>query len=391
MKKFFAALLALLLLTSGLCLAETAPSRLAVEEIRTQIGDNYVSYPQIKDMEDTAIQTKINDDIVLSAGVTEHLLTLVTLGDSSWGLRVSYQVLMNRDGVLSLLVEAEGKMPNGRQGQTNTALTYDLSTGERLSLNALFADSAAAVSTMEEWAEVSLQSEMTGYTEHNAVSPLPVDSFTLDEDGLTFWYAADQLQWLSGYSGACQFRYDELQNLLTADQDGLPARLGLLEKALSPGEAAELIAKSAAEGRLPHLPVALGDAIPQITEDYRLSRTPDEFPGGRYFVLEAPAFRDIFVISDNLTGDDEHSVVEGIQQRRGGLAGLMIGTAVRQDWQAILGQPQETQTMSENMAYDYGLPAGQYDLYLFGENELRLYADENGVLSAIQLGMHFGG
>lgn len=391
MKKFFAALLALLLLTSGLCLAETAPSRLAVEEIRTQIGDNYVSYPQIKDMEDTAIQTKINDDIVLSAGVTEHLLTLVTLGDSSWGLRVSYQVLMNRDGVLSLLIEAEGKMPNGRQGQTNTALTYDLSTGERLSLNALFADSTAAVSTMEEWAEVSLQSEMTGYTEHNAVSPLPVDSFTLDEDGLTFWYAADQLQWLSGYSGACQFRYDELQNLLLTDQDGLPARLGLLEKALSPEEAAELIAKSAAEGRLPHLPVALGDAIPQITEDYRLSRTPDAFPGGRYFVLEAPAFRDVFVISDNLTGDDAHSVVEGIQQRRGGLAGLMIGTAVRQDWQAILGQPQETQTMSENMAYDYGLPAGQYDLYLFGENELRLYADENGVLSAIQLGKHFGG
>lgn len=391
MKKFFAALLALLLLTSGLCLAETAPSQLAVEEIRTQIGNNYVSYPQIKDMEDIAIQTKINDDIVLSAGVTEHLLTLVTLGDSSWGLRVSYQVLMNRDGVLSLLIEAEGKMPGGRQGQTNTALTYDLSTGERLPLTALFVNSAAAVSTMEEWAEASLESEMTGYTEHNAVSPLPVDSFTLDEDGLTFWYAADQLQWLSGYSGACQFRYDELQSLLLADQDGLPARLGLLEKALSPREAAELIAKSAAAGRLPHLPVALGDAIPQVTEAYRLSRTPDEFPGGRYFVLEAPAFRDVLVISDNLTGDDGHSVVEGIQQRRGGEAGLMIGTAVRQDWQAILGQPQETQTMSESMAYDYGLPAGQYDLYLFGENELRLYADENGVLSAIQLGKHFGG
>lgn len=282
-------------------------------------------------------------------------------------------------------------MPNGRQGQTNTALTYDLSTGERLTLDALFTDSATAVSTMEEWTVASLESEMTGYTEHNAVSPLPVDSFTLDEDGLTFWYAADQLQWLSGFSGACQFRYDELQSLLLSDQDGLPDRLGLLDEALSPRKAAELIAKSAEAGKLPHLPVALGDAIPQVTEAYRLSRTPDEFPGGRYFVLEAPAFRDILVISDNLAGDDAHSVVEGIQQRRGGLAGLMIGTAVRQDWQAILGQPQETQTMSESMAYDYGLPAGQYDLYLFGENELRLYANENGVLSAIQLGKHFGG
>lgn len=391
MKKFFAVLLTMLLLTSGYCLAETDNHQPLVEETRTQIGDNYVSYPQLKGMADEAVQTKINDDIVLSAKVTEHLLTLVTLGDSPWGLKVSYQVLMNRDGVLSLLIEAEGKMPNGRQGQINTALTYDLSTGEQLKLDALFADSAAAVSAMEEWAEVSLEAEMTGYTEHNAVTPLPTDSFTLDEDGITFWYPADQLQWLSGYSGACQFRYDELQGLLLDEKDGLPARLGLLEEKLSAKGAAALIAQSAEAGRLPHLPVALGDAIPQVTETYRLSRTPDEFPGGRYFVLEAPAFRDILVISDNLVGDDANAVVEGLQQRRGGLAGLMIGKATREDWQAVLGQPQETQTMTESMAYDYGLSAGQYDVYLFGENELRLYADENGVLSTIQLGKHFGG
>lgn len=391
MKKRFAILLALLWLMPGFALAEKAPSQPSVEETRTQIGDNYVSYPQLKGMADESVQTKINDDIVLSAGVTDHLLTLVTLGDNSWGLRVSYQVLMNRDEVLSILIEAEGKMPNGRQGQEYTALTYDLTTGNRLTLDALFADSASAVSVMEEWAEASLEAEMTGYTEHNAVSPLPVDSFTLDEDGLTFWYPADQLQWLSGYSGACQFRYDELQSLLRTDSDGLPARLGLLEKPLSAKAAAELIVQSVQSGKLPHLPVALGDSIPQVTEAYRLSRTPDAFPGGRYFVLEAPAFREILVISDSLEGDDANAVVEGIQQRRGGLGGLMIGKTTRQDWQAILGQPDENVTMSESMAYDYGLPAGAYDRYLFGENELRLYADENDVLSAIQLGKHFGG
>lgn len=391
MKKLFAALLALLWLMPGFVLAEKAPSQLTVEETRTQIGDNFVSYPQLKGMEDTTVQAQINDDIVLSARVTEHLLTLVTLGDNSWGLHVSYQVLMKRDGVLSVLIDAEGKMPNGRQGQEYTALTYDLTTGDRLTLDALFADSASAVSAMEEWAEASLEAEMTGYTEHNAVSPLPVDSFTLDEDGLTFWYPADQLQWLSGYSGACQFRYDELQSLLRTESDALPARLGLLEEKLSAQTAAELIAQSVQSGKLPNLPVSLGDSIPQVTESYRLSRTPDAFPGGRYFVLEAPAFREILVISDSLEGDDANAVVEGIQQRRGGLAGLMIGKATRQEWQTILGQPDENVILSENMAYDYGLPAGQYDLYLFGENELRLYADENGILSAIQLGKHFGG
>ena len=41
--------------------------------------------------------------------------------------------------------------------------------------------------------------------------------------------------------------------------------------------------------------------------------------------------------------------------------------------------------VTENMAYDYNLPVGQYDVYHYGENELRLHADESGVLCAVQL------
>ena len=41
--------------------------------------------------------------------------------------------------------------------------------------------------------------------------------------------------------------------------------------------------------------------------------------------------------------------------------------------------------MSENMAYDYRLAQGQYDVYHFGAHALRLYADEAGVLCAMQL------
>ena len=57
-----------------------------VDEVRTQIGENHVAYPQLKGMADEEIQTKINDDIVLSSGVANHLVTLATLGDSPWGL-----------------------------------------------------------------------------------------------------------------------------------------------------------------------------------------------------------------------------------------------------------------------------------------------------------------
>lgn len=53
---------------------------------------------------------------------------------------------------------------------------------------------------------------------------------------------------------------------------------------------------------------------------------------------------------------------------------------------ACLAKPDETIGFTENMAYDYNLPIGQSDLYRFGDYELRLHADEGGVLRAIQLG-----
>ena len=56
-------------------------------------------------------------------------------------------------------------------------------------------------------------------------------------------------------------------------------------------------------------------------------------------MLEAPAFREILVISDAIQSGYGASVVEGIQMRRGGLFGLMIGRAVRADWRAVLGEP----------------------------------------------------
>ena len=123
----------------------------------------------------------------------------------------------------------------------------------------------------------------------------------------------------------------------------------------------------------------------EIADAYRLLRTPDEFPGGRYFIMEHPVFRSIMLISDSITSSYEQSVLEGIQLRRGGLYGLMIGSTNRQEWLSLLGTPASTITMTESMAYDYGLCEGTYYIYHYGGNELRLYADRDGILCAIQL------
>lgn len=345
----------------------------SVDEIRTQIGEHYVSYPQLKGLPDASVQQKINDDIVLSSGVANHLVTLATLGNSPWKLAVDFQVCMLSDQVFSVVISARGKLPGRRDGHSWTALSYDLATGDRLTLDQLLKEPDEAVARMEAIAEASLSQEWSGYMEYADILPLPVDAFTLDEKGITFWYPYEQFSLLSGTSGACQFWYEELDGLWIAEQE-----------TMTDEQIIAAIEQTVAEGKLPKVPAVMGQPMQEVTEQYRLLRTPDVFPGGRYYVMEDPAFREVLVISDALD-EDGSSVVEGIQLKRGGLFNLLVGKTEQQRWRDLLGMPEENITVTAGMAYDYHLPEGQYDVYHFGENELRLYADLSGVLSAVQI------
>lgn len=377
----------LILIVTIFCLtfAQAGAPAASVGEVRTEIGENAVAYPQLQGMADDTVQKKINDDIVLSSGVTGHLITLSTLKDSPWGLQVEYTAYQEGD-VFSTVISAKGKMPEGREGHTYTALAYDLKTGERLTVADLFSDVEAAVAHMEQLAEETLSDELSGYMEHSDLLPLPVEAFAVDQDGVTFYYPAKQFSLLSGYSGACQFYYEELAEFLRSDDAGIPARIGVPAKTWADAEAEALIEQSVRDGVLPHVPVKLGDNMGELAAKFRLLRTPDEFPGGRYFLMEAPAFRQVLLISDAIESGYERSVLEGIQLKRGSLYGLSIGLAKQSEWRGLLGKPDETIGFTENMAYDYNLPIGQSDLYRFGDYELRLHADEGGVLRAIQLG-----
>ena len=373
LRKTLLMLLAMMLFLFPAQAEETALQEITIQEVAAQLGENSVRYPQLNGMADEALQQKINDDIVLSSGVSNHMITLLTLTGQQT-LKVDYDAWLN-DEIFSVVISAKGKLPQKRDGHSYTALTYDLATGERVTLDALFADVDAAVAWMEEMALTTLSEELNGYLEYSDITPLPGESFTLNEDGITFWYPAEQFSLASGYSGACQFWYAELADYW-------------LEQPADEADDAErkaMIEKLAAEGRLPHVPVKLGDNMQEIADEYRLLRTPDEFPGGRYFIMEDPAFRSILLISDSIQWDYADSVLEGIQLRRGELCGLVIGQTARDGWQQLLGEPASVIVMTENMAYDYGLYEGVCDVYRFGENELRLYADAENTLRTIQL------
>ena len=166
-------------------------------------------------------------------------------------------------------------------------------SGERLALQDLFADVEAAAAYMEAEAEKSLSEELNGYLEYSEITPLPRDSFTLDENGVTFWYPAEQFSLLSGYAGAVQFWYEELDAFLTESP----------VESLTAAEQKEQVEESVSQGALPKVPAKMGQPVNELTEAYRLLRTPDEFPGGRYIVLEDPAFRSVLIIPDALESD----------------------------------------------------------------------------------------
>ena len=378
MRRRLAALLTVLLLVSGVAFSKAETAK--VEDVSATMGENTVCYPQLSGLPTSSVQKKINDDVVLSGGIASLLVKLASGGS----LQAGHESFLN-EAIFSTLLTVESQQPGSRREQSETALTYALSDGERLTLNRLFSDPAEAVGRMEALAEESLGREMTEYMDNRAVTPLPTDAFTMDEWGVTVHYPADQLSFASGAAGAVQFFYEELDGLWLPDEDGIPAQMGLLAAERSASEQKTAIAEAVTAGKLPMLPLTLGQPMTEIVEQYRLVRTPDAFPGGRYFLMEAPLFRDIYLISDDMQAGYDHSVLRGVQLRRGSLYGLKVGTSLRTEWQASLGQPAEIITLTESMAYDYQLAAGDCDVYRFGEHELRLYADENGVLICIQL------
>ena len=363
-------------------LAESAGFEVAPMVI--EMGESRVSYPQLKSLPNEAVMALINGDIVVSGKISSHIVTLGTLVNSVFTLNVSYREY--HDGyVFSVALDADGKQPDGRNGHSWAGLSYDLATGKRLSLDQLFTNPDEAVLFMEQLAEESLGAEMSEYMDFAQLSPLPRDNFYLDRSGITFFYPADQFKLVSGRAGACHFFYEEVADYLLTDETGLPAQMGILPQVFSDKDAASAVRQTVEDGVLPGVNATLGQPMTDLVEAGRLLRQPDSFPGGRYFLLEAPEYRGVYLISDDMQSGYDHSVLKGVQLRRGSLGGMVIGQSRQDDWLRILGQPDETILFTENMAYDYQLPQGQSDVYFFGDHELRLHTDVDGMLCAIQL------
>ena len=67
------------------------------------------------------------------------------------------------------------------------------------------------------------------------------------------------------------------------------------------------------------------------------------------------------------------------------LYGLVTGKTHRDTWLSLLGEPVFTLEMGESEATPYLLCPGISDYYTYGDYELMLHSDEEGVLYAVKI------
>ncbi len=376
-------LLSILLLFSVHALAEQ-PSSAQVTPVKADNAYGSVTYPVLQGLTDISIMDTVNKAIFDKAQIQTRLDTLNRLTEGGWGLTVTYEASLKKN-ILSVNISALGEMENGRMGHVYTALAFDLATGKQLTLDDIFSDAEGAFSVMEQKLEEEVAPYLSGYMENDSLTPVPRDNFYLTPDYITFYYPQDQFSMLSGLSGGASFDYYELAETLNLSE-GSPLSALEVGSSLEISEStAEQVKNAVSEGVLPGIGAKIGDRLMDRLNQYRLLVEPDYYPGGRFFEVEAPELRSIWLLTDALTESYDSNQVLGIRADRVNLYGIRTGMTSIDSWREALGQPESTVELDDSTASDYRLPAGTSDYYTFGQNKLRLHADETGVLVSVQV------
>ena len=207
--------------------------------------------------------------------------------------------------------------------------------------------------------------------------------FTISDTGVTFWYPIRQLSTLSDRAGAVTVLWCEIRDHLRLGEGSILRRIGA-EAHIMPGTK-ESVALALSGGSIPGVPVVLGGSVKEAVDTYRELADSDFYQDGRLFQLEDAAFRRVYLMTDNLSTGWDSSVIRGVRADRANVCGLMCGVTTIDEWRAMLGEPDATVVLDADAADAYRLEAGTSDYYTIGEDQLRLHADESGVLQNLFL------
>ena len=343
-----------------------------------------MSYPQLTGFDDAVLEAAVNQAILDGGEIGARLdrLALLISQETSVTTAYTYDEEAFAGGVLSCVFENTGFVTDMRETHVYTAVNVDLTTGEAVSLADIFIDESAAVEAIENYMWDVVAPDLSAHLQNSDLTPLP-ETFTISDTGITFWYPMKQLSTLSDRAGAVTVLWCEVLEHLKLGEGSMLRRIGA-EANVTPGTKEEIV-QAFADGRIPGVPVQLGGSVKEAVDTYRELADSDFYQDGRLFQLEDAAFRGVFPLTDNLSESWDTSIIRGIRADRANVRGLMCGVTTVGQWRAVLGTPDATVVLDADAADAYRLEAGTSDYYTAGEHQLRLHADECGVLRALFL------
>lgn len=387
MEQKYTRLLLLLLLALALSLASLS----ALAEIRVDVkeetaGNSRMSYPVVSGIEDEIVQGKINTAIETGLSLESTRLTMKRIVERGGEAEGEATLLMDtavyqKGDVLSVAVSRRGEQADGSLGDSVTAMVFDLKTGDRIPLEALFADPQASLGAMEGIIETEIGGSLNAYMENAKITPMPRDNYSIDALGVTVYYPASQYSMVSGSAGACQFYFYELE-------DGLSELGKTLSAVEETADAAKGIRDAVSMGAFPNwvADVKLGEPIGTYMKEYTQLTDPDYTLESRVYLFEEPQLRGMSLETWLYAEcEEEEAPLTAIRAARIDLFGIRPGISTLAECEKLLGAPDGRATLDENDAVDLMLEPGDSLFYVSGENTLEIHADQQGVVSCLIL------
>lgn len=386
-KRWMAFTLVLALLLCGHAVAEEAVPDAAptpvMEDRSLELLGSSVHCPRITGLEDEEKQAAINERIMTAGGFQAYFDRMALLISDPTGLTVTYDARIAGDLFLCV-AEASGAVVNSRPTHVWTAANIDLTDGHLIGWEDLFTEPEEALEAIGEYLDENVAPELSAHLSAGSLAPLP-EVFGLSPYGLTLLYPIEQLSTLQDKAGAVEVHWSEIRDYLRLEEGSVLDRVGAAENLIFSQDALAALGEALGGGSIPGIPAAIGESVQELTDRYGLQIDPDLYEGGRMFLPDDSAFRQVWLLSDALLSGWEQSTVQGLRADRLNLRGLQTGITTREDYLAALGEPESTLNVDEERALNWRIVPGTSDYYTLGEYRLRLHADEEGILQSVFL------
>jgi len=283
-----------------------------------------------------------------------------------------------QDGkVASMWRSLKGELADSVQSAHHAALTVNLETGMEIYLDEVLTDYEAAIAGMEAIIQRDVLDGMSGYLEYDDLLPMPTDSYSFNEQGLTIYWDKERYRYFSGEAGSITFLWHEIADYIG---ESSPAYALSRPKEI---DVSGLRTDMALGTFDEYLGCRLYTELEEVRLRYRLGE-PDyttdalvyPIEGMRGFAVEIPKYAE--------TGEDE-TPISAVRASRIATRGLMTGKTTVEVLYSIFGEPDMALVLDEEAAEDALLEPGESLFFEDMGSVLQAHFDESGVLSCMIL------